>query len=172
MTNHTEKINYALSLVEGATPGPWAWEVNLEGKTVKLQGGRPRLDLTVMGFTRFGMSGAAPTFLIEGQGPGLQAWERADHYATPFPGREHHAHWFQRIAHPDAHQIALSPLIPAALRLALADVRYLTLRHAVIPQSVEHTTRHRKLTDEAWREAKDALDAFLSLLPEPMTKED
>lgn len=90
---------------QAATAGPWRSVVNLEYKTVTLQGGRPRLDLSVMQFERWGMNRAAPTFMIPGQRDGLQAWQRAEVYATPVPGREHHAHWFQRIGHPDAEFI-------------------------------------------------------------------
>lgn len=44
------------------TPGPWRWEVNLSGTSIRLMGGRPQFDKTVMDFVRWGMSRATPRF--------------------------------------------------------------------------------------------------------------
>lgn len=87
------------------TPGPWRWEVNNKSKQVQLCGGaRPKFDLTVMGFRRWGMGGAAPAFINE-----RLIMQRADELTEVVPGREHHANWFQTINHPDAHLIAAAP---------------------------------------------------------------
>ncbi len=118
-----ERMKEIRERVEAATPGPWQWEVNIEGKTVKLQGGRQRHDLTVIGFRRWGLNGAAPTFLRPNLRPGLQTCDRAETYATPAPGRAHHADWFQSIAHPDA---ALIENAPADLTYLLALIDELT----------------------------------------------
>lgn len=90
---------------EAATAGPWRWEVNLYGKQVNLQGGRRPYDISVMRFERWGMRGAAPTFLTPGQDDWHQRSERAEVYATPAPGRGHHADWFQLLDHRDANFI-------------------------------------------------------------------
>ena len=39
------------------TAGPWRWEFNAEHRSVHLVGGVPQFDLTIMDFTRWGMSG-------------------------------------------------------------------------------------------------------------------
>lgn len=95
----------------GHTPGQWRWEINLKHKTVNLCGGeRPKFDLTIMGFRRWGMAGAAPAFINP-----RKIMQRADEFTAIVPGREHHADWFQAIDHPDANLIAAAPDLLAAL---------------------------------------------------------
>lgn len=98
------------------TPGPWRWEVNLKSKEIQLCGGRPRFDLTVMDFVRWGMGGAAPRLLRPMRGSTLMLLEHASHYAEGVPGREHHSEWFQTLHHPDAHLIAAAPDLLAAVK--------------------------------------------------------
>lgn len=99
------------------TPGPWRWEVHPNQHTVQLCGGRPQYDLTVMTCERWGMRGAAPSFLCS-QG-GMALITRCDAFMVPIPGREHHADWLQTIAHPDARLLAAAPeLLAVARRLA------------------------------------------------------
>jgi hypothetical protein len=85
------------------TPGPWRWEINLRSKSIHLVGGKPRFDETVIDFSRWGMSGAKPTFRLNG------LLVDAEKFAQPIKGREHHASWCQTLNHPDARLIAAAP---------------------------------------------------------------
>lgn len=59
-----------MTLAETATPGPRRWEINLNHKSVTLNGGDPkggfgRYDLDIMQFCRWGMRGATVRFRNE-----------------------------------------------------------------------------------------------------------
>lgn len=99
------------------TPGPWRWEYNAKYKSLSLTGGLPKYDLTVMGFERWGLHGATPSFREPDQ-PGLNTMDRlcdrAD-WIEPFPNRKHHAHWCANVSHPDARLIAAAPDLLEAL---------------------------------------------------------
>lgn len=90
------------------TPGPWRWELNSSSKSVRLCGGVPKYDLTVMDFVRYGMSGAAPRFR-DTNIDGFNVMHRIDNWSKTVPGREHHASWFQCINHADANLISAAP---------------------------------------------------------------
>jgi hypothetical protein len=94
------------------TPGPWRWEVNEKGKSVQLCGGVPRYDRTVMDFVRWGMGGATPRFQ-DASDHGLLT--KCLKWAKAVIGREHHAHWFKSLDHPDARLIAAAPELLEAL---------------------------------------------------------
>jgi hypothetical protein len=97
-----------LAPLEEFTPAPWRWEVNLKSRTIRLCGGVPRYDLTVMDFVRWGMGGAAPR--LRGlSGPRLNIMYRIEHFARVVLGREHHSDWFRFIDHPDARLMEASP---------------------------------------------------------------
>ena len=106
------------------TPGPWRWELNRKHRGIKLAGGVPRFDLTVVDFVRWGMSSAVPRFR-EPDRDRLdimhRAHERAD-WSAPFEGREHHADWCANVTHPDAQLIAAAPTLFAALRDVVEDL--------------------------------------------------
>lgn len=99
------------------TPGPWRWEISLKSKQVSLNGGKPKFDLTVMDFVRWGMGGAAPRLLRPMASSSMMLMEHCQRYAVPVPGREHHADWFRELDHPDARLIAAAPDLLAALKL-------------------------------------------------------
>lgn len=96
------------------TPGPWRWEINPKGRTIRLCGGaRPLYDLIVMDFVRWGMVNAQPRFTVDG----LMC--KAEDFKRVAPNREHHAAWFQLLSHPDANLIAAAPdLLALAKKLA------------------------------------------------------
>jgi hypothetical protein len=93
------------------TPGPWRWEINLKSKSIHLVGGKPRFDETVIDFSRWGMSGAKPTFRLNG------LLVDAEKFAQPIKGREHHASWCQTLNHPDARLIAAAPSLYEACKM-------------------------------------------------------
>lgn len=105
------------------TPGPWRWEFNREHKVLHLVGGRPRYDLTIMDFDRWGMGGAVATLrdtAHDGMNIMHRLCDRPD-WIAPFPGRAHHASWCADVTHPDMRLMAAAPdLLDAAIK-ALAE---------------------------------------------------
>lgn len=99
------------------TAGPWRWEINAKHKNIALVGGKPRYDLTVMDFTRWGMGGAAPRLrdlAHDGMNILHRACDRPD-WIAPFQGREHHADWCAAITHADMVLIAAAPVLLESL---------------------------------------------------------
>lgn len=94
-----------------ATPGPWMWDISTANQYAMLEtahSGR----YYVMGFRRWGMSGACPEFQVYQtyDGPlkerGSLGMVRADELAKSYPGKEHHIGFDDYIDHPDADFIA------------------------------------------------------------------
>lgn len=105
------------------TPGPWRWEINMKSKVLHLVGGRPKYDLTIMDFVRWGMGDAVarlrdPT--VDGMNIMHRLPDRKD-WIAPFPGREHHADWCANVTHPDMQLIASAPKLYEALAALLHD---------------------------------------------------
>lgn len=93
------------------TAGPWRWEFNRKHKSMHLVGGKPTYDLTIMDFTRWGMSGAVPLMrdtAHDGMNILHRICDRPD-WVAPFPGRAHHADWCADIVHPDMRLMAAAP---------------------------------------------------------------
>lgn len=102
------------------TEGPWRWEINRKHKSLHLVGGRPKFDLTVMDFDRWGMGGATirlRDLAHDGMNMMHKVHERPD-WIADFSGRGHHADWCAAVVHPDARLMAAAPTLLAALRLA------------------------------------------------------
>lgn len=101
------------------TAGPWRWELNEKSKEIRLCGGEPRFDLTVIDFARWGMDSAVVRFRQDVRGMNIMRHARES--AAVVPGREHHAEWFKTLNHPDANLIAASPDLLAVVRAVLGD---------------------------------------------------
>lgn len=104
---------------EKHTPGPWRWEFNEKHRQLTLVGGRPKYDLTIMEFCRWGMWGAGVSVrdtLPEAEGFNLmhKVHERPD-WIVPFPGRAHHKEWCAAVAHPDMRLMQSAPDLLEAL---------------------------------------------------------
>ena len=99
------------------TCGPWRWEFNGAHRVLHLVGGRPKYDLTIMDFDRWGMSGAVATLrdpAEDGMNIMHRLCDRPD-WIAPFPGREHHAAWCADVTHPDMRLMAAAPDLLEAL---------------------------------------------------------
>jgi hypothetical protein len=100
------------------TPGPWRFEFNAEHRRLHLVGGKPRYDLTIMDFCRWGMNGATIRLrdtAHDGMNIMHKLHERED-WIAPQPGREHHKSWHQLVTHPDIRLIEAAPDLLQALR--------------------------------------------------------
>lgn len=92
------------------TAGPWRWEVNRKSKDIKLVGGQPQFDKTVMDFERWGMGGASPRFALQfGDAHIMTRLCDKPEWIQPFSGRSHHADWCAGAIHPDARLIEAAP---------------------------------------------------------------
>lgn len=86
-----------------AIKGPWRFDINLKSRHVSLVALISGYEF-VMGTRRWGMGGA--TFEFQKHSQCLMY--KAEEFAVPIVGREHHADWCQTLDHPDANFIAHS----------------------------------------------------------------
>lgn len=114
-----------------ASEGRWMWEMNPKYHNIDL---RTSCGMTVMDFVRWGMGGAAPRFRDE-----RNILHRVDKMMEPIPGREHHAHWAQRINHPDAVAIAAAP---EDVRDLIAEVRRLRVENSEVTKRLAWASAH------------------------------
>lgn len=99
------------------TAGPWRWEFNSKHKSMRLVGGKPQYDLTIMDFDRWGMGGAVATLrdtAHDGMNIMHRLCDRPD-WVAPFAGRAHHADWCSDVVHPDMRLMAAAPDLLALL---------------------------------------------------------
>jgi len=115
-----EELDRLERLAKAASPGPWQWELNEESRRVKLVGGSPKFDCTVMDFVRYGFNGAMPRFVTEVR-PRMNLLEKCTEFAKTVKGREHHANWFKTIDNQDANFIADTD--PGTVLKLIDDVR-------------------------------------------------
>lgn len=111
--DYKELAEKAREIDEKATPGPWMWdlrECNHQCLLTTTHSGK----YYVMGFQRWGLQDALPSFQVydryEGQmkDRGSHGMVRADKLSRSYPGKEHHYGFDNFIDHPDARYIAES----------------------------------------------------------------
>jgi hypothetical protein len=107
------------------TPGPWRWEFNGKHRQLTLVGGRPRFDLTIMEFCRWGMWGAGVSMrdtVPEADGFNLmyKVHERPD-WIKSFKGRDHHKDWCAAVDHPDMRLMQAAPDMLEALEALINE---------------------------------------------------
>lgn len=137
------------------TPGPWRFEFNAEHRNVHLVGGKPKYDLPIMNFCRWGMGGA--TMLLrdtahDGMNIMHKLHERTD-WIAPQKGREHHKSWHQLVTHPDIRLIESAPDLLAALKEVLATLRY----SSSLPQTVHEFEQKVDRVKRAAAQAESAI---------------
>lgn len=112
---------------EKATPGPWMWdlrECNHQCLLTTTHSGK----YYVMGFQRWGLQDALPSFQVYDRydGPmkdrGSHGMVRADKLSKSYPGQEHHRGFDNFIDHPDARYIAESRQLFHLLAEAITDL--------------------------------------------------
>lgn len=117
------------------TDGPWRWEFNAKHRNMTLVGGRPKFDLTIMDFSRWGTQGAVASLRdtsVEGMNIMHRLCDRPD-WIAPFPGRNHHADWCANVIHPDMRLLASAP----TLLDALTSAEWMLARDFIDPQKME-----------------------------------
>lgn len=113
----TGKIDEIRAREQAATPGPWRWYVNEHSKSMKLLTDHSGMHY-VMGFDRYGMQGAQPTFQVyqKYSGPVNERKSRGMVKASELSRwNQDYRHDDGWIEHPDAQLIAHAP----------EDIRYL-----------------------------------------------
>ena len=126
-TGYEELVKRATKLDQEATPGPWAWDLRTATKQCYLLTTHSG-QYYVMGFERWGMQEALPTFQVydryEGamHDRGSHGMFRADKIAKSYPGKEHHKGYDDYIDNPDAKFIAESRELVHDLTTAITEL--------------------------------------------------
>lgn len=121
------------------TDGPWRWQFNAKHKSMTLVGGKPKYDLTIMDFDRWGTQGAVATLrdpAEDGMNIMYRLCDRPD-WIAPFPGRAHHADWCADITHPDMRLIAAAPELLEACSFFLEAMRSSGVSNGMIRRAEE-----------------------------------
>lgn len=128
-----------------ATCGPWTWDLSLASKRIVLLGGKPKYDLTVLDFVRWGMNGAAPRFRT---GPeNMNIMKHGEKFGAIRKDREHHADWSQWVNHPDALLMENAPTDIAAL---IAEVERLRGICGELRDGLEELKNHPAIKPDDW----------------------
>ena len=125
--NYKELLEKATKLDKETTPGPWMWDLRTATKQCNLVTQHSG-QYYVMGFERWGMQEALPTFQLydrhEGKMSerGSHGMVRADRLSKSYPGKEHHIGFDDYIDNPDAVFIAESRQLVHDLTVALSEL--------------------------------------------------
>lgn len=152
-----------VTAARAATPGPWRWNLHFGSKVLELIGHR---SVYVMGFRRWGMHSAAPTFRSADTADGFHGiMKRADEYMVVDPARRHHADWHRLLVHPDAAYIsAANPAAVLALaarcEAAEAEVDELRAERSQWRETAERDTLAAESREADWRRGYSAASAL------------
>ncbi|HIR50280.1 MAG TPA: hypothetical protein IAA53_03190 [Candidatus Avoscillospira avicola] len=170
--DYKELAEKAREIDAKATPGPWMWdlrECNHQCLLTTTHSGK----YYVMGFQRWGLQDALPSFQVydryEGQmkDRGSHGMVRADKLSKSYPGQEHHYGFDNFIDHPDARYIAESrelfhqmatAITELLARAEAAEAAQETLQRAMAEykERAEKAEQRAKKLDEAMEWAKYA----------------
>ena len=170
--DYKELAEKAREIDAKATPGPWMWdlrECNHQCLLTTTHSGK----YYVMGFQRWGLQDALPSFQVydryEGQmkDRGSHGMVRADKLSKSYPGQEHHHGFDNFIDHPDARYIAESrelfhqmatAITELLARAEAAEAAQETLQRAMAEykERAEKAEQRVKKLDEAMEWAKYA----------------
>ena len=176
--DYKELAEKAREIDEKATPGPWMWdlcECNHQCLLTTTHSGK----YYVMGFQRWGLQDALPSFQVydryEGQmkDRGSHGMVRADKLSKSYPGQEHHYGFDNFIDHPDARYIAESrelfhqmatAITELLSRAEAAETRCETLEKMVKEYQETIFPGYRKIADNAAEVASNICDDFIDFV--------
>lgn len=124
---YKELIEKAKKLDEKATPGPWMWDLSERTHQCTLTTTHSG-KCYVMGFERWGMLDAIPSFQVYDRYDGKMSERgshgrvRADKLSKSYPGMEHHIGFDNFIDNPDAIYIAQSREIFHEMLCAITEL--------------------------------------------------
>lgn len=125
--DYKKLLEKARKIDNAATPGPWMWDLRIATRQCYLLTEHSG-QYYVMGFERWGMQQALPTFQVyekcEGEmhERGSHGMFRADKLAKSYPGKEHHNGFDDYINNPDAVFIAESRQLVHDLTVAVSEL--------------------------------------------------
>lgn len=162
--DYKELAEKAKEIDKKATPGPWMWDLR-ECTHQCLLTTTHSGKYYVMGFQRWGLHDALPTFQVydryEGQmkDRGSHGMVRAEKLSKSYPGQEHHRGFDNFIDHPDARYIAesreLFHLMTAAITELLTQAETAEARLA---KAQEELDKMEQLHEQARLKLGKAMD--------------
>lgn len=176
--DYKELAEKAREIDAKATPGPWMWdlrECNHQCLLTTTHSGK----YYVMGFQRWGLQDALPSFQVydryEGQmkDRGSHGMVRADKLSKSYPGQEHHYGFDNFIDHPDARYIAESrelfhqmatAITELLSRAEAAETRCETLEKMVKEYQETIFPGYRKIAANVAEVASNICDDFIDFV--------